>query len=395
LIELIRYLLGKGVHVDLAVPHREKDSQTITSSFDRDLFRLIRIRVNERPSGLVEEFSRLPLFGRLFSGLLNKNWQQATAAALDQFSQALKEQLRRSHYDIAFAVDATGLYVFEQSGIDASMLANISFEILKADVDDAGMLPLRLKDTEKKMLKEKVQWVLIQDEGRKLALQKSLGITIPNHLFLPNSVSGKSKGSIETNYFHKLFDLDEETRIVLSAGMISEAVCSLDIAKEIGRWSPRVKVKCVFHERLEIPEDRGYHEKVKEAGNGNVLLSLKPVPYDELDKVFASADIGLAIYNKSYGENFSTIGSASGKLFQYIKHGVPVIVSNLPGLADLVEEYEMGIAVGSPSEIPRAIEKILEDRPRFSRNARKAFEENLNMDIHLDRVYQSLFAEAC
>jgi glycosyltransferase involved in cell wall biosynthesis len=154
-------------------------------------------------------------------------------------------------------------------------------------------------------------------------------------------------------------------------------------------------VKCVFHERLEIPEDRGYHEKVKEAGNGNVLLSLKPVPYDELDKVFASADIGLAIYNKSYGENFSTIGSASGKLFQYIKHGVPVIVSNLPGLADLVEEYEMGIAVGSPSEIPRAIEKILEDRPRFSRNARKAFEENLNMDIHLDRVYQSLSAEAC
>jgi len=389
LIELIRFLGSRGVHVTLAVPEQEKPLLEVRSSFSPERFSLVNVPVQEEASGIAEVLSDAPILRQVFHGRLTRAAEEKKLKAIRNFGEALGRTLRDEQYDVAFAVDATGLYALDHSRIRAEVFAYLSLEILAGNQRD------RLKVTERHWMKEKLQWVIIQDEGRRKALEQSLGMSIPDHLFLPNSVT-KSRGlPVESRYFHRLFGLDPDTRIILSAGMISDAVCSFDVARAIGSWRPAQRVKCVFHERMEIPEDRGYHQKLRAAGGENLLLSLKPVPYAEVDKVFASADIGLAIYNRKYGDNFSTIGAASGKLFRYMQFGVPVIVSDLTGLRELVEEHQIGLAVSSPAKIPAAAEKILQDHERYSRNARAAFEEKWNMDIHLDKLYQNIFAEAC
>jgi glycosyltransferase involved in cell wall biosynthesis len=326
---------------------------------------------------------------RFFPGVTTRVDEKLLSRSLARFSAALSQDLEI--YDVAYCVDATGLYSLSKSGMRAGRIVNISLEILDKQQSDLKNIRKQIKQAESEMLRERVDRVVIQDHYRADALQRSLGFQLQNFSFLPNSVRLNQTATKRSNYFHKLFNFDIDQKIVLSAGMIADAVCSLNLSAAIGKWNTSLPVKTVFHERMEIPENKGYYEKVRLAGSGKVFLSLKPVPFSDLHKIFSSADIGLAIYSKTHGDNFGIIGSASGKLFQYIKYGVPVIASDLPGLRELVLENELGIVVKSPDEVPAAIESILSNWERFSDNARKAFEERLNMNIYLEKVYQTIY----
>jgi glycosyltransferase involved in cell wall biosynthesis len=293
-------------------------------------------------------------------------------------------------FDTAFCVDATGLYAFKKSGIRAGKLVNLSFEILEINSDNCGESLKKIKYVETRMLQNEVKHVIIQDKYRKQFLERTIGKEL-HCLYLPNSIRKDGQILAKGKYFHELFGLDDNVRIILSAGMIGESVSSLDIAKAIGEWETSLPVKVVFHERLPIDKTSTYLDKILSEGKGRVLLSLNPLSFDHLYKIFSSVDLGLAIYNKELGDNFGIIGSASGKLFQYIKHGLPVIASDLPGLNSLIKDHDMGVVVESPNDIPLAIEKVMADYPYYSANARKAFVEELNMDLFLEGVYKEIY----
>ena len=53
---------------------------------------------------------------------------------------------------------------------------------------------------------------------------------------------------------------------------------------------------------------------------------------EQVEQVFASAFIGLVVYSDGWGENFSTVGLASGKLSFFLRNGIPVIVNSIPAL---------------------------------------------------------------
>jgi glycosyltransferase involved in cell wall biosynthesis len=308
--------------------------------------------------------------------------------ALDRFAK--KAGSKAGQYDMAYCVDATGLYAFSKSGISTTTLINISFEVLDLEFGKHGKVIRKIKEVEKEMLTKQVRHIIIQDKYRAELLTRTIGEPLDKFIYLPNSVEKGGAQRNKSQFFHKKFDIPAKTKIVLSAGMIGEAVSSLAIAKAVGAWQSNSPVKVVFHERLAGKTSMPYLNLIRKHGNDKVLLSLQPLPYDQLDELFSSADIGLAIYNDGYGDNFGMIGSASGKLFQYIKHGLPVIASDLPGLGDLVRDYDMGLVVKSTEEIPGAIETILSDYTRYSHNARKAFCEDLNMDVLLENVYEGI-----
>jgi glycosyltransferase involved in cell wall biosynthesis len=386
LIGLIRFLSAKNMEIDLLISNRG-DSE-ITGSFDQHLVRVVKLDPDGFFNRSISRIVNNAVAWKFFPGWVKKVNDGLLGKALDRF--AALAATNASKYDTAYCVDATGLYVFKKSGIRAEKVINISLEVLDLEHGEHGPTIQKVKQLEKEMLTEEVKQVIIQDQYRADVLTRTVGTPIDKFIFLPNSVEKGDGKQVKLGFFHEKFNLPRETKIVLSAGMIGEAVSSLEIGRAVGNWKPRYPVKIVFHERLAGNTSTPYLDNIRRAGKGHLLLSLQPLPYDQLGKLFSSADIGLAIYNEGYGDNFGVIGSASGKLFQYIKHGLPVIVSDLPGLGELVRDYDMGLVVKSTDEIPTAIEKIFADYKRYSDNASKAFHEDLNMDVLLEKAYAGI-----
>ncbi len=387
LIAFIRLLSSKNVHVTLILSDREETK--VIETFDPRLVRVTRINPDRHVGKTISSVINSRIGWKFFPEFVKKVNNRLSGQALDRFARIAGKET--GHYDVAYCVDATGLYAFKKSGVTADATINISFEILDLEFGTRDETLVKIKEVERSMMKNEVDHVIIQDRFRAALLNRTLGFTIDNFLYLPNSVEKGNEDIGHGDFFLKKFNLPRDTKLVLSAGMIGEAVCSLAIAEVIGKWNTALPVRVVFHERLAGKTDTPYLERIRRSGGEKLLLSLEPLPYDQLYELFSSASVGLAIYNKEYGDNFGIIGSASGKLFQYIKFGLPVIVSNLPGLADLVRDFDLGEVVESVEDIPRAIEDVFEKYEFYSANAKKAFQDKLNMNIFLEDVWARMY----
>lgn len=92
----------------------------------------------------------------------------------------------------------------------------------------------------------------------------------------------------------------------------------------------------------------------------NQVYFLGKLTQEDLPKVTASADVGVALI-----ENLSTsyYYALPNKLFEYIMVEVPVIVSNLPQMKEVIEKYDVGFTVEfeNKDELIAAIKKLTED----------------------------------
>jgi glycosyltransferase involved in cell wall biosynthesis len=89
--------------------------------------------------------------------------------------------------------------------------------------------------------------------------------------------------------------------------------------------------------------------------------------------MLCSADIGLAWYADRDDPTNYYIGSASGKLFHYLKHGLPVVTNRFPGLPEIVEAHDAGICLEHEAGIGDGLVKIEQEYNHYSRNARACF----------------------
>ncbi len=105
------------------------------------------------------------------------------------------------------------------------------------------------------------------------------------------------------------------------------------------------------------------------------------VPHDKTVELAASGDIGVALLRVN---DLNTKYCASGKLYRYLSAGIPVIVSDLPALSDVVRAEKMGVACDEESreDIARAIMELADDdrRQELSRNVREAFDQRLCLE---------------
>jgi glycosyltransferase involved in cell wall biosynthesis len=126
-----------------------------------------------------------------------------------------------------------------------------------------------------------------------------------------------------------------------------------------GDITPQLK-NLVQHEKLE--------DKVDFLGR---------LPIDQLAKITTTADLGLSI-EEDVGLNYRF--ALPNKLFDYIQAGVPVLITNLPEMAAIVKEYEIGEITDSlePEYLAEKIKTALIDeskRTAWKRNLEKAADE--------------------
>lgn len=264
----------------------------------------------------------------------------------------------------------------------------LSLEILSRSVSRFDWFNYILKKNETNFLNNHIDLIIIQDEIRLLQLVNTLNLNRKiKSFFLPNSIF-KDDFVMKSDFFREKFNISSEIKILLSAGMISEYVSSYDIAKVMGSQKELKNLVTVFHNRIKDDFEEFYLNKIRNVSNNKVLLSLEPVHFNDLYKIFSSVDIGLVIYNTKINDlNYTEIGSASGKLFQFAKFGVPVIASNIKGLKNLVKEYKLGVTIDSVEEIPNAIKEINNNYEFYSNSSKEAFENHLCMDVFLSKLF--------
>ena len=229
--------------------------------------------------------------------------------------------------------------------------------------------------------------VLIQDEDRFKILCESARYEHDRVFYIPNSISSDSLDTQSnlpenTNFFQEKFSLEKSKYpyLVVQAGIIDDVVFSGELASAFDAIDKDFAL--IFHAGKQRDWNDPYIKLLREVNSTNLYLSLDPLPYEQIDRVFRAVTIGLAFY-RGVDDNFSKIAKASGKLSGYLKYGKPVLMSDLQSLSELNERYQFGIVIKNPSssaEIEQALDRIMSNYNFYSSNAILCYEREFDFD---------------
>ena len=215
---------------------------------------------------------------------------------------------------------------------------------------------------------------IVQDEARADFLAVDNGVARSSVVVVPAAPRGEATRG-RGDFLRERLGIPASKKILLHAGTIDVWSCAAALAEAAQAWPDDwVLVLHGFGPREYVEEVRGECRVP-----GRVYISLDPVPYDQLDELIGSADVGLALY-EDLGLNHKLLGGASGKLSHYLKCGVPVIASGHPSLREVIEASGCGMCVESAAGVAAAARAIFDDYGRHRSNAFRCYEERLNFD---------------
>jgi glycosyltransferase involved in cell wall biosynthesis len=141
--------------------------------------------------------------------------------------------------------------------------------------------------------------------------------------------------------------------------------------------------------KLVIVGDGVERPKVEVAACKGKVVYLGTVPYAQVPGIVARSIAGLSPQGPGGGR--SKMGLYPLKVFETLGCGVPVIVTDFPGQADLVKEGKCGLVI--PPEDPRALAQAVaylysnpEERMAMGRQGRKLVEREHSWDQRAEQV---------
>lgn len=135
--------------------------------------------------------------------------------------------------------------------------------------------------------------------------------------------------------------------------------------------------------KLVIVGDGAERSKVEAAARSGDVIYFGIIPYSQMPGIVARSIAGLSPKNSAGGR--SATGLNPLKVFETLACGVPAIVTDFPGQADLVREGQCGIVVppDDPTELARAVAYLYnhpEERAMMGRRGRELVEKEHSWD---------------
>lgn len=137
-------------------------------------------------------------------------------------------------------------------------------------------------------------------------------------------------------------------------------------------------------------------EEMKELATENGLTDrisfLGHVAYDRLPEITRKAAVGVSL-EEDMGLNYRF--ALPNKIFDYIQSGVPIVVSNLPVMAGLVRDYNIGevLLIRHPEKLAQTLQKVIvEGRNGCYSEYLKNAAKSLNWDNEKQK-FLSIFAD--
>ena len=297
-----------------------------------------------------------------------------------KFLQARRRQ--QKNYRFAVGFDPLGLITaWAQRLVFGTPYAYHSLEILC--VSPASSWKLRvLKQLERRAARG-VLLCLTQDAQRGAVLADDLGIPREKIGIVLNGPMGPALPRRST-YLQRKLGIGENKTIVLAVGSLMREHWVDKILGSVDAWPE----DCVLVLHGWIP-DPGFAAQVRaEAGRrpGRVFVSTELLPDADKYQVFQSATIGLVCYEPT-DDNLKYAAGSSGKLYDFMRVGVPVVANDIPGMRELVEDNACGIVVPTADRLADALRALQANYGAYSQSALAAYEH-----YRFDASYQAALA---
>jgi glycosyltransferase involved in cell wall biosynthesis len=293
----------------------------------------------------------------------------------------------RFNYPLVFAAGIRGLFsAYVYSLFRPVQIINYQTE-LYVDNNPSSVFSRLFKKLERSAAKRS-SFTIEHDENRREILCQDLGIDISQVVVVPNSPCGPAKCSSST-YLHNLLDVSIRRKILLAPGTIGEAFASTKVVR-LTQSLPD-EWRCVLHSVHPRSAEETYIKRLMELNHHDrVVFSLSPVAYSQVNEVISSATIGLVLYSGQSGLNMSSVGLSSGKLSHFLKLGIPVIVSDLPGLSDFVRLHKVGEVLENEYDLAKLVQKIDSDILAYRKRCLDCFNEFLAYERHFEKVIEHI-----
>ncbi len=102
---------------------------------------------------------------------------------------------------------------------------------------------------------------------------------------------------------------------------------------------------------------------------------------DQIDDYYGGADVGLAIYGNHTFNHFNA-GLSSGKMWNFLKAGVAVVVNDLEVCREAVEDNNAGACIGDISQFPKAIASLMVNAYQKNEQCHRVYETYLFEKYH-------------
>ncbi|MBN9589569.1 MAG: hypothetical protein BGN85_06735 [Alphaproteobacteria bacterium 64-11] len=301
---------------------------------------------------------------------------------IPQFALYCRRHARKT--DLAIAFDMNSLVAMDFALPRATPFIYWSLEIWRL-TDLADPFSRAVKRHEIRRLGQALA-VVVQSPVRRAIIEEDLPAPLPNYVEVPNAPSVPMPASLQRDFYSRRFPIPPGAWVVLHSGFISTSLMSLEIAKSVPSWPEEFVL--VFHERQPRDPQEPYLRAVQQAGGARTFLSLKPVPFAEVDNVYAGAHIGLVCYQTAE-VNEATAWASSGKLVYYLRHGLPIIVI-MPECPPILSECRCGEWVSDFDGIGPALARIAADYDSYAARARATYDKLFNFHGAFDRLMQAV-----
>jgi hypothetical protein len=308
-------------------------------------------------------------------------WLKVISKARNIGDQLFKSDVDDNYY---LAIDRFGAYALKN--INPKKIVYYSLEI-DSFCETLLLIKIPLDLSERRLAKFSPLF-LIQTKSRLKKLEGFLRQSVKNPFFLPVSVSDTKLMSpvhdCKIN-FKKNLGICERLKIILFAGSLP----SFEYLYKFILFCPSGYIVCIH-----AVKNSQLLTKISSCNElkGKYVISVQNIAFDKLDEqLFACVDFGVLIHPPSTA-NHRLISFSSGKLAQFLKNSIPVIVSPGTDLDLLIHDYGCGEILDKPENLNNL--KLFSQENFFLKaklSARHCFEKKLNFDSYKNDILDSVF----
>ena len=186
-------------------------------------------------------------------------------------------------------------------------------------------------------------------------------------------VYNNSIGKIETkrsNYLRNKYFINENKVILLISGTLMKSHGIYEMFKLIEL--NRHEIAFVFHGWFPYNIDRETFMMIKRKYPDIVFYSDKLFSYEEKFKLHMSSDIGL-IYYEPRDVNYINAAWSSGKFFDFMRCGKPVICKKMKGSNELVINNKCGLVYKDKNEFYDKVIQIFNNKQLYTQKCHEVF----------------------
>ncbi|MCX5751410.1 MAG: hypothetical protein NT099_07065 [Candidatus Saganbacteria bacterium] len=230
---------------------------------------------------------------------------------------------------------------------------------------------------------------ITQDKKRAEILARENGLNLNKIMVIHNSPLGEPLKD-KSFWLRDKFEINDSRIIVLAVGSLIPEHLIEELVNMALYWSEQYVL--VLHGWF---ANAAFETKIKSIigqSSGKIILSTELLPIAQKYQVFQSADIGLAVYRPA-GDNFLYTGLAAGKIFDFLRCGIPVVVNDLPGMKGFLQDTGAGEVVADLGDIESVLPRIISEREKYAKAAFKLFEQYENSKssaVVIDRIESAL-----